>query len=100
MNKQTSKEHFERFEAFAVKLEPMLSSIAKDFPPRERLVILLEANEHLNNIDITEFDSYHSAIQRAAFAAKIKFWSMSYTVCTIKHYLIYKVAGVVPEFIQ
>ena len=78
------REHFEKFDAIAKAIGiPALEKVV----PATKLEITeaLKTDRNLNNIPLVRWDKKDYIVRRMAFKAGFEFWSLSYTVCVLKH---------------
>ena len=91
MENETTKEHFDKFEAMSdhVDFNPNI------WPKGESLKKLFLEDKHLNNIPLGSFDRFFNPPIKGTQGPK----SLSDNTCVLKHILIYKVLGCEPIFI-
>lgn len=79
-----TREHFEKYDAIAKQIG---IQTLKRFVPvgKERIVEALKIERNLNSIPLRLWDRQNMYVRRKAFDSGIKVWSLSYTVCVLKH---------------
>ena len=85
------REHFEKFDDIAkrigvVKLEKLVPAT------KQQIVEALKTDPHLNNIPLIKWDRKDPVVRKMAFRSGFKTWSLSYTVCVLKHVAAHYIA--------
>lgn len=57
----------------------------KAFPVPHIMADMLEQDEHLNNVSLARWDAQHDRVRGLLKGTGIKSWSLSDTVCVLKH---------------
>jgi hypothetical protein len=91
MNEQ-AKAHFDKFDIMAHRLSiPALKSIVP-FSKEQIVDALAGGDEHLNSLPLHRWDTRNDIVRRWAAENGYKSWSLSYTVCVLKHVAKYYIA--------
>ena len=95
-------EHYVKYELYARRLGlTPLEQIVQGITDAETIRYHLKEygakhGQSLNSIPLTSWDRRHEMLLNLLRHAGGGFWSLSYTVCTLKHVALYYVAGLLP----
>lgn len=105
---KTSKEHYEKFSSYVNKFSHALLETMIPATKEEIEKCILEGDIHLNKIPLYKWEGYsheYNPIRRTSYTcpasiilSKTISISISETVCVLKHFAKYHIAGAVPDF--
>lgn len=85
-------EHYAKYEDVAQKLG--VAALTRLVPAsRKEIAQCLETDWHLNNIPLTRWDALDGSVRGLAARAGHRSWSISQTVCVLKHVAKHHIAG-------
>lgn len=96
--KNTSREHYEKYENLVSKLGIKAESDEFMGHNKQYWTDQFERDQSLNRHHLSHFDSQDYWVRNAAYRSGLKSWSLCESVCCLKHIIIYQLLGVEPSY--